>query len=96
MTNLTESYKSSIMILYSTNVVGQYNPIRYRGYYYDTDTGFYYLQSRYYELLQYNFYFIFDILYRYGDGVFVLIKGDLAVSLNQGKRFFRLHQFNSV
>ena len=33
----------------SGNVVGQYNPIRYRGYYYDTDTGFYYLQSRYYD-----------------------------------------------
>ena len=37
------------MVLYGTNVVGQYNPIRYRGYYYDTDTGFYYLQSRYYD-----------------------------------------------
>ena len=33
----------------SGNVVGQYNPIRYRGYYYDTETGFYYLQSRYYD-----------------------------------------------
>ena len=31
------------------NIVGLYNPIRYRGYYYDTDTGFYYLQSRYYD-----------------------------------------------
>ena len=26
--------------------IGQLNPIRYRGYYYDTETGFYYLQSR--------------------------------------------------
>lgn len=25
------------------------NPLRYRGYYYDTDTGLYYLQSRYYD-----------------------------------------------
>ena len=24
------------------------NPIRYKSYYYDTETGFYYLQSRYY------------------------------------------------
>ena len=31
------------------STVGQLNPIRYRGYYYDTDTGFYYLQSRYYD-----------------------------------------------
>lgn len=25
------------------------NPLRYRGYYYDTETGYYYLQSRYYD-----------------------------------------------
>ena len=29
--------------------IGQINPIRYRGYYYDSETGFYYLQSRYYD-----------------------------------------------
>ena len=29
--------------------IGQQNPIRYRGYYYDAETGFYYLQSRYYD-----------------------------------------------
>ncbi len=27
----------------------QYNPFRYRGYYYDEDTGFYYINSRYYD-----------------------------------------------
>ena len=31
------------------SAIGQLNPIRYRGYYYDTETGFYYLQSRYYD-----------------------------------------------
>ena len=25
------------------------NPLRYRGYYYDSDTGYYYLKSRYYD-----------------------------------------------
>ncbi len=30
------------------NSIAHRNPIRYRGYYYDTETGFYYLQSRYY------------------------------------------------
>ena len=30
-------------------IVAEMNPLRYRGYYYDTDTGFYYLQSRYYD-----------------------------------------------
>ena len=29
--------------------IGNLNPIRYRGYYYDTDTGLYYLNSRYYD-----------------------------------------------
>ena len=31
------------------NTVGTLNPIRYRGYYYDVETGLYYLQSRYYD-----------------------------------------------
>ena len=31
------------------STVGKYNPFRYRGYYYDVETGFYYLQSRYYD-----------------------------------------------
>ena len=29
--------------------IGNINPIRYRSYYYDTETGFYYLNSRYYD-----------------------------------------------
>lgn len=31
------------------DTVGAINPLRYRGYYYDTETGLYYLQSRYYS-----------------------------------------------
>ena len=31
------------------STLGVQNPIRYRGYYYDTETGLYYLQSRYYD-----------------------------------------------
>lgn len=31
------------------DTVGVYNPLRYRGYYYDTETGMYYLRSRYYD-----------------------------------------------
>ena len=31
------------------NTVGHLNPLRYRGYYYDSESGFYYLQSRYYD-----------------------------------------------
>ena len=46
-----------IVTLYTTagattleaEIVETYNPFRYRGYYYDIETGFYYLQSRYYN-----------------------------------------------
>ena len=31
------------------NHIANVNPIRYRGYYYDTESGLYYLQSRYYD-----------------------------------------------
>ena len=31
------------------DTLGKLNPIRYRGYFYDTETGFYFLQSRYYD-----------------------------------------------
>ena len=33
----------------TANSVGTQNPFRYRGYYYDSETGLYYLQSRYYD-----------------------------------------------
>ena len=33
----------------ATGTMAEINPLRYRGYYYDTETGFYYLQSRYYD-----------------------------------------------
>ena len=33
----------------TANSIGTLNPFRYRGYYYDTETGLYYLQSRYYD-----------------------------------------------
>ena len=42
-------YDSSGQERTDANFVGNINPIRYRGYYYDTETGFYYLQTRYYD-----------------------------------------------
>ena len=33
----------------SSTQIANRNPLRYRGYYYDTETSFYYLQSRYYD-----------------------------------------------
>ena len=36
-------------ITLDTNGIGSINPIRYRSYYYDTETGLYYLKTRYYD-----------------------------------------------
>ena len=36
-------------VRHTTDPVAYYNPFRYRGYYYDVDLEFYYLQSRYYD-----------------------------------------------
>ncbi len=35
--------------------MAELNPLRYRGYYYDTEIGFYYLQSRYYDPANHRF-----------------------------------------
>ena len=43
--------------------IGNRNPIRYRGYYYDTETGLYYLKTRYYDPEVGRFISIDDISY---------------------------------
>ena len=45
----TYSYDAWGKILDSSGSMADINPIRYRGYYYDTDTQLYYLLSRYYD-----------------------------------------------
>ena len=42
--NVTTTYHSG-----GASTGARYNPFRYRGYYYDTETGFYYVSSRYYD-----------------------------------------------
>ncbi len=42
-------------ILSSSGDMAGTNPLRYRGYYYDSETGFYYLQSRYYDPVTHRF-----------------------------------------
>ena len=54
----------------SGTIIGLYNPIRYRGYYYDTDTGFYYLQSRYYDPTIKRFISADDVSYLGANGDF--------------------------
>ena len=43
------SYNAWGEVLTATGTLAEVNPLRYRGYYYDAETGFYYLQSRYYD-----------------------------------------------
>ena len=43
------AYDSWGQILEASGSMAEINPIRYRGYYFDRETGFYYLQSRYYD-----------------------------------------------
>jgi len=45
---LSRTYTASNLSYDNTFAVNN-NPLRYRGYVYDTDTGFYYLQTRYYD-----------------------------------------------
>ena len=42
-------YNGSGTPMYSLDFIGVINPFRYRGYYYDIESGRYYLQSRYYD-----------------------------------------------
>ena len=42
-------YNSSAKVLTDPTSIANINPLRYRGYYYDAETGFYYLQSCYYD-----------------------------------------------
>ena len=48
-TAATYAYNTWGELSNTPNALGRLNPIRYRGYYYDNETGFYYLQSRYYD-----------------------------------------------
>ncbi len=45
----TYEYDPYGKIINSYGAMAEINPLRYRGYYYDAETGFYYLQSRYYD-----------------------------------------------
>ena len=51
--------------------IGTINPLRYRGYYYDSDLGFYYLRSRYYDPTVGRFLNADDIAYLGANGTVV-------------------------
>ena len=43
------TYDPNGKVLSAEGTMAETNPLRYRGYYYDTESGLYYLQSRYYD-----------------------------------------------
>ena len=45
----TYDYDPYGKVITATGTLAAVNPLRYRGYYYDSETGMYYLQSRYYD-----------------------------------------------
>ena len=45
----TYKYDAWGNVISATGTMASVNPFRYRGYYYDTETGFYYVSSRYYD-----------------------------------------------
>ena len=58
-------------VIYSNGSMAAVNPIRYRGYYYDIETGFYYLQSRYYDPSIGRFINADDVMFSGADGSFL-------------------------
>ena len=53
--NVLHIYDANGAEITSTANFAVQNPFRYRGYYYDSETGFYYLQSRYYDPVTHRF-----------------------------------------
>jgi len=53
--NITSVTNASGTAITDTNNIAHTQPFRYRSYYYDTDSKFYYLQSRYYDPLTHRF-----------------------------------------
>ena len=51
----TYTYNAWGKLLTATGDMASVNPLRYRGYYYDSETGFFYLQSRYYGPANHRF-----------------------------------------
>ena len=45
----TGTYAARGNVINKSGTMADVNPIRYRGYYYDSETGFYYLNTRYYD-----------------------------------------------
>jgi len=61
--------KCEISVKSTNAAIAEINPYRYRGYYFDTETGLYYLQSRYYDPEVGQFINADEASYIYADGI---------------------------
>ena len=69
------------------DIIGLLNPLRYRGYYYDTETGYYYLQSRYYNPKWGRFINADDAEYIYGLNQYSYCSNDPVNDTDKNGRF---------
>ena len=64
-----DPYRYKVVTNEASNLAYKYNPYLYRGYFYDTESGYYYLNSRYYDPELGRFLSMDDISYLTADGV---------------------------
>ena len=81
--------------------LGEINPFRYRGYYYDEDTSWYYLQSRYYDVEVGRFLNADDVHYLGEEGIscnlFTYCDNDSINSIDiQGTTKYRVYKGNNA
>ena len=74
--------------------VAETNPLRYRGYYYDNETGYYYLQSRYYDPELGRFISADDFDYIGTDGKYTT--NAYAYCLNSPVNYYDIYGFSAV
>ena len=70
------------------------NPFRYRGYYYDRETGFYYLQSRYYDPATGRFINADDLTIN--DGINAWLKGGVKKGMHPSEKKQIRHVINAA
>ena len=94
------SYDAWGKVLTATGAMASVNPIRYRGYYYDSESNFYYLKSRYYNP-QWGRFVNADILFSTNEvaenNIFVYCRNNPVNRVdNEGERSFTIISKNEM
>lgn len=96
-----DSFGNTLSIVDNSNInLGTINPFRYRSYYYDEETGLYYLNSRYYNpkigrfinsdyIINSNFDFVSNNLFSYTSNNFINYEDKIGTSIKSAFTFLR-------